>query len=511
MSKKKFFVSSIISLLLLLAGLIYTVSKYINEKYVIDEILYYITNGANGTSEGLLGYWISENVVRFSIVMLVLFVPILLSFYINKTIEFRVLKKNVRFTFLPKTNRFRFLYSGMMVLLSIVMGFFLLGADQYIKRTFENSTFIEEHYVDGRNIAITFPEEKRNLIVIYLESMENTFIDKESGGGWNYTVIPELKNLALENLNFSDSDKIGGAYPVSNTGWTVAAMVATTSGIPLKIPIERNSYTTSDNFLEGAYTLGDILKKEGYNLKLMVGSDANFGGRTNYFKNHGDYEIYDYYSAIEEGKMTEEDKVWWGFDDTDLFTWAKNEVVELAADEEPFNFTLLTVNTHFPDGYLEEIADQQYETQYENVHALSSKQVNDFISWIKEQEFYENTTIVLLGDHLSMQDPAYYDGKIDPEYNRTIYNTFINSVAEPINAKNRLFSSLDMYPTILASMGVEVEGNRLGLGTNLFSAERTLVEQFGLNYVDAELSKNSHFYNQTILDDDYFELIKQAE
>ncbi|PKC51526.1 hypothetical protein RhiirA1_483554, partial [Rhizophagus irregularis] len=66
------------------------------------------------------------------------------------------------------------------------MGFFLIGADQYIKRTFENSTFIEEHYVDGRNIAINFPEEKRNLIVIYLESMENTFIDKESGGGWNY-------------------------------------------------------------------------------------------------------------------------------------------------------------------------------------------------------------------------------------------------------------------------------------------------------------------------------------
>lgn len=456
MSKKKIFVSSISSLFLLLAGLIYTVSKYINEKYVIDEILYYITNGANGTSEGLFGYWISENIVRFSIVMLVLFIPILLSLYINKTIEFRVLKKDVRFTFLPKTNRFRILYSGMVFLISIVMGFFLIGADQYIKRTFENSTFIEEHYVDGRNIAINFQEEKRNLIVIYLESMENTFIDKESGGGWNYNVIPELKNLALENLNFSDSDKIGGAYPVSNTGWTVAAMVATTSGIPLKIPIERNSYTTSDNFLEGAYTLGDILKKEGYNLKLMVGSDASFGGRTNYFKNH-------------------------------------------------------TVNTHFPDGYLEEIADQKYETQYENVHALSSKQVYDFISWIKEQEFYENTTIVLLGDHLSMQDPAYYDGKIDPEYNRTIYNTFINSVAEPINAKNRLFSSLDMYPTILASMGVEVEGNRLGLGTNLFSAERTLVEQFGLNYVDAELSKNSHFYNQTILDDDYFELIKQAE
>ena len=86
----------------------------------------------------------------------------------------------------------------------------------------------------------------------------------------------------------------------------------------------------------------------------MVGSDASFGGRSNYFTNHGEYEIFDYYSAIEEGKMTEEDKVWWGFDDYDLFTWAKDEILELASVDEPFNFTLLTVNTHFPDGYLEE-------------------------------------------------------------------------------------------------------------------------------------------------------------
>ena len=110
-----------------------------------------------------------------------------------------------------------------------------------------------------------------------------------------------------------------------------------------------------------------------------------------------------------------------------------------------------------------------------------------------------------------MQDPAYYEGKMDPEYNRTMYNAFLNTPNQPIVSKNRVFTSLDMYPTILASIGAEIEGNRLGLGTNLFSNKRTLVEELGLAYVEAELSKNSHFYNEVILKDDYFDLIKQVE
>ena len=35
--------------------------------------------------------------------------------------------------------------------------------------------------------------------------------------------------------------------------------------------------------------------------------------------------------------------------------------------------------------------------------------------------------------------------------------------------KNRDFSTLDFFPTTLASLGVQIEGDRLGLGTNLFS------------------------------------------
>ena len=56
-----------------------------------------------------------------------------------------------------------------------------------------------------------------------------------------------------------------------------------------------------------------------------------------------------------------------------------------------------------------------------------------------------------------------------------------------------------MYPTVLAAMGVKIEGNRLGLGTDLFSNEPTVFEAFGPDYVNKELAKKSEFSNKRIL------------
>lgn len=65
--------------------------------------------------------------------------------------------------------------------------------------------------------------------------------------------------------------------------------------------------------------------------------------------------------------------------------------------EEPFNLTMLTVDTHFEDGYMCEKCPNDYGDQYANVMACSSKQVYEFIEWVKQQPFYDNTTIVLSG------------------------------------------------------------------------------------------------------------------
>ena len=101
-----------------------------------------------------------------------------------------------------------------------------------------------------------------------------------------------------------------------------------------------------------------------------------------------------------------------------------------------------------------------------------------------------------MGDHLSMNGDFFKN--VDAS-NRRIYNAFLNSAVATKNTKNREFYQMDYFPTILASIGVKIEGERLGLGTNLFSDEQTLIEKYGYEEVNSNLSKYSKFYNDNIL------------
>ena len=94
---------------------------------------------------------------------------------------------------------------------------------------------------------------------------------------------------------------------------------------------------------------------------------------------------------------------------------------------------------------------------------------------------------------------AEFMEEIDPDYTRTIYNCFIHSAATPLREKNRRFATFDLFPTTLAALGVELEGDRLALGTNLFSDRDTLTEQFGYEILSEELQKQSGFYDAELL------------
>ena len=78
----------------------------------------------------------------------------------------------------------------------------------YLKYSHVNSTFIEENYVDPRDIDVSF-KEKRNLIMIYVESLETSLFNKDKGGYWDYDVIPELYDLVndKDSVVFYGSDK----------------------------------------------------------------------------------------------------------------------------------------------------------------------------------------------------------------------------------------------------------------------------------------------------------------
>lgn len=378
--------------------------------------------------------------------------------------------------------------AGAVAVTGITVGVTWSGLDvsNYMKGQSTYSTFIDDNYVDPSSVNITFPEQKRNLIYIFLESMEMTYADKENGGAFKQNVIPELTQLAQENEDFSGkSSKLNGGYSMPGTTWTMGAMFGQTSGLPLNTSIDANGMDTQDSFFPGITTLGDILQQEGYSQTLLIGSEATFGGRKLYFTDHGQYDIMDYDYAHDNGLIPEDYKVWWGYEDEKLFGFAKEKLLELSQQDNPFNLTMLTVDTHFEDGYVCDICPDTFgDNQYANVMACSSRQVKEFIDWVQQQDFAADTTIVISGDHPTMDSDFCED--VDKDYERRVYTTYINADAEKQTEKKRKYTIFDDFPTTLSAMGAQIEGDRLGLGTNLFSAKETLSEKEG---VTAEYNK----------------------
>ena len=373
-----------------------------------------------------------------------------------------------------------------------VYGFFRLDGPDYLRRVRAQTRIYEEEYVSPNEIALKAPEERPNLISLYLESMETTYASVSDGGRQTVNYMPELTRLSRENISFSNTDRLGGIHSTDNTNWTMAALFAGTSGLPFAFPVQQNSMNKYTSFAAEAVTLGDILAREGYTQEFLCGSDGEYGGRALYFREHGGYEIYDLWKARENGDIPSDYYVWWGFEDLKLFEIAKKELTRLYEAGQPFNLTILTVDAHHLGGYVCEACGTEYADKTANVIACTDRQVAAFVDWCRQQPFWDQTVMVINGDHPRM-DTCLTEGV--PFKERTIYNCFLNARKQPLGEVNfRSSTMMDLYPTTLSAMGFEIAGNRLGLGTDLFSGEKTLAERMGYEALNDEVQKYSQFF-----------------
>ena len=442
----------------------------------MDELVYHLTTPLEGTNTDMIKAYCNQCAVP-TILVLALALMLVLA---NRKKE-KVFRRIIVFLTVAAVG---------IASATIGITWNILDIGAYLKGQNTYSTFIDDNYVDPSSVNITFPEKKRNLIYIFLESMEMTYADQEDGGAFKKNVIPELTKLAQDNEDFSGKDKkLNGGYSMPGTTWTMGAMFGQTSGLPLNISIDGNGMDTQNSFFPGVTTMGDILQKEGYSQTLLLGSDATFGGRRLYFTEHGQYDILDYNYAIENGWIPEDYKVWWGYEDEKLFSFAKDRLLELSEQDSPFNLTMLTVDTHFEDGYECDICPDTFgKNQYANVMACSSKQVKEFVDWVSEQDFADDT-IVISGDHPTMDSD--FCENVDSSYVRKVYTTYINPAAQKETNKEREYTTFDNFPTTIAALGAQIDGDRLGLGTNLFSKTKTLNEEYGMGKEARELKQKS--------------------
>lgn len=479
--------------IILFFGAFYMLNYYRNVP--AEQLMYHLQVPLGGTSSEMI-----KDVVSKIVTPIVIAIALLLLLVIPHKKKV-VLEHNNKEIFVINPLR---LDLKKITLITIILMITLLGVFShkynlvsFIQSQFVTSSFIEDNYVNPKNVDVSFPDKKKNLIHIYIESMESTYMDKNSGGLLDYNLIPNLQKLAEEETNFSNNASVGGFMQTIGTNWTIAGMVAQTSGLPLKFSTDSSNYDVkNDSFLNGVTALGDILKDNGYKNYLYLGSAVAFAGRDKYFAQHGEYEVFDYDAAILAAKIPEDYKVWWGYEDKKLYEYSREKLLEISKKDEPFNFTILTVDNHPNGGYLDETCDAPYDSNIENVIKCSDKMAIDFINWIKRQDFYKDTTVIITGDHANM-DSSF----ISTNGDRYVYDAILNPSVQPIKEKNRKITPFDMFPTTLASMGVKIEGDKLGLGTNLFSNKETLAEKYGIDKINDELEKKSSFYQNMSLYD----------
>lgn len=478
------------SLLIIATSLIFSIALNLNTNFTatnLEQLLYNIINIKATLTPMYMIEFINKIILVAIIFSISLLLPIVIQLIFKPNVTLKIKTKELRI-FPINIKK----YSLILCIISIIIILIQLKVPSFIKSKIFLSNIYEKYYVPYKEESIIFPEQKQNLIMIFVESLENSNFTIKNGGTQKVSYTPKLEQLVSKNINFSNTEKLGGFKKIHGTTWTAAGLVAQTSGVPIYIKTNNHK----NEFLSGVTSIGDILEENGYKNYISMGSDSSFGNRDKYFKEHGNYTIYDYNYATSNHEIPTDYYEWWGYEDQKLYEFSKNKLTSIAKKGEPFNFTMLTADTHFFDGYTSPTCTPKFDNHYANSYYCTDIMLYNFIEWIKSQNFYKNTTIVITGDHLTMRDDFY---KTPKNYDRTIFNLFINSKVEPINTKNRDFTAMDIYPTTLASLGVQIKGNRLGLGTNLFSNQKTIAEEIGYDKLNQELQKRSNYYKKNII------------
>ena len=459
------------------------------------QLYYHIMNGGSQTitDEGTISVVLSAIVSSIPILIILVIIEV---FLFTRWKKYRIFIKSNKtkkeYNIFPTIfSKYRVISTAIILVISILVFLDYVNYKDYLDTINSTTDIYEKYYVDTNKVDIKFNGKKRNLIYIYLESMESSLFSKENNGYFDESRIPELEKLAKENINFSSNSGLGGMYDAD--GYTISALVSNTSSTPIVASCE-NECDKYGDIVGKARTIGDVLTDEGYNIEFIQGSDANFAGFKKYLTKHSNQKILDYHAAIDKGYINEGYYAWWGFEDKKLFSIAKKEITELSKKGKPFAVSVVTMDTHFPDGYQDDDCEQRFAENMSNAYLCSSKKIYKFVEWIKKQKFYNDTLVVISGDHKSMQS-SYYS---DPSYERSVYNVFLNTKKQDVKSKNRIVTNFDMYPTVLSALGADIKGNRIGFGTNLFSNLKTIPEMIGADNFNKEKRKASVYYEKYI-------------
>lgn len=420
----------------------FLVSHYFTNNGIDDAVIYHLKYGLRGAGYG-------EFTGLIMVVVEVLFFSIFGAFLFGRWLSIHLgIKQSTK------------LGKYVVSLIFMVIGL-LISPTTYDLWKYEESNDVpleksrlpfKQHYIKDQ--VVSSGNQKRNLLYIYVESLERTYFNEERFPG----LIKGLRRLEDRATSFTNIEQ------VYNTGWTIASITASQCGIPLVTPSHGNSMNGVDAFLPDAKCLGDYLSASDYQLSMIMGSSKEFSGLGKFFASHGFSSVQDRNDLMK--LVDDPDYVnGWGLYDDTLFNFADLALDELNKQDEPYALFLSTMDTHHPGGHPSKVCDGfvygDGANSILNAVACSDRLVSDFVNGILESKYAENLVIAIASDHLAMRNTA--TDLLDSVDARRNLFMVIDPQTKGVLVEDR-GSMLDVGTTLLPFLGFE---GRIGLGRDL--------------------------------------------
>ncbi|MGF3105466.1 LTA synthase family protein [Rossellomorea sp. DUT-2] len=315
----------------------------------------------------------------------------------------------------------------------------------------------------------------KNVIYISMESLQTFMIGRELNGE---EVTPFLNSLVdnKEAMYFDNFFHQTGQGKTSDSEFIIE-----NSLFPL--PQGAVFMTHANNTYQSAPS---ILKGEGYTSAVFHGNYKTFWNRSEMYRSMGYDEFFD---ATYYDMSNPEEQLPYGLKDKPFF---EDSIPMLESLKQPFYTKFITLSNHFPfDRHEEDANFPQGETgngvvdRYFQTSHYMDQVLEDFVNDLKEKGLYEDTMIVLYGDHYGISDnhnKAMSEvlgkevGNYESAQLQRVPLLILNSGAEG-GVNHTYGGQIDLRPTIMHLLGVETK-DYLSFGQDLLSEERKQIVPF---------------------------------
>ncbi|WJX03725.1 LTA synthase family protein [Bacillus cereus] len=334
----------------------------------------------------------------------------------------------------------------------------------------------------------------KNVIVVTLESLQTFLIGASVNG---QEVTPFLNEFINESYYFDNFFHQTGQGKTSDSEFLIDTSLYPLNRGAVFFTHGNNDYTATP----------EILRQQGYFTSVFHANNATFWNRNIMYSTLG----YDRYYNELDYKITPETNLNWGLKDIEYFD---QSVDILKTVNQPFYARFLTLTNHYPFTYDE---DTKFIEPYNSGNGVFDRyivtaryldeSIKKFIERLKAEGLYDNSIIVLYGDHYGISEKhnramaQFLEKDQITEFDTLNLQRTPLYIHIPGQTEGQTISKptgqIDMKPTILNLLGVD-STNDIRFGHDMFSDEYTgfVVLRDGSFVTDKYAYKNNTFYDR---------------